>query len=216
MSRAIKKVLIAEDHNIVRRGLRTLLDTHPNLEIVAETANGREALDAARTTSPDIAILDYSMPELNGLDLTIELRKLLPGIEVLMYTMHESEDTVLQAFQAGVRGYVLKSDSERSLLAGIDAISSHRTYFSGTICEALLADFMRNRAKTAPSALAAHREREVVQLIAEGKLNKQVGHILGISIKTVETHRASAMQKLNISSSAELIRYAVRNKMVEP
>jgi len=201
MSRPIKKVLIAEDHNIVRRGLRTLLDTNPNLEIVAETANGREALEAARTTNPDIAILDYSMPELNGLDLTIELRKLLPGIEVLMYTMHESEDTVLQAFQAGVRAYVLKSDSERSLLAGIDAIASHRTYFSGTICEALLADFMRNKAKTAPSALT-HREREVVQLIAEGKLNKQVGHILGISIKTVETHRASAMQKLNISSSA--------------
>jgi DNA-binding NarL/FixJ family response regulator len=132
-----------------------------------------------------------------------------------MYTMHESEDTVLQAFQAGVRAYVLKSDTERSLLAGIDAVSSHRTYFSGTICEALLADFMRNKAKAAPSALT-HREREVVQLIAEGKLNKQVGHILGISIKTVETHRASAMQKLNMSSSAELIRYAVRNNMVEP
>ena len=192
-----------------------LLETVPFLEVVAETENGREALEAARETKPDIAIVDYSMPDLNGLDLTIELRKLLPAIEVMMYTMHDNEDAVIDAFQAGVRAYVLKSDSERSVLAAIDAISMHRTYFSGTICEALLTDFLRNKSVKRPNALT-HREREVVQLVAEGKLNKQVSHILNISIKTVETHRASAMQKLNCSTSAELVRYAVRNRMVQP
>lgn len=215
MSKPIKRILIADDHNMVRRGLRTLLETDPCLHIVAETENGREALDAARETRPDIAIVDYSMPDLNGLDLTIELRKLLPSIEVLMYTMHDAEDAVVEAFEAGVRAYVLKSDNERAVLAAIEAISMHRTYFSGTICEALLADFMHNRAAKRPNALT-HREREVVQLVAEGKLNKQIGHILDISIKTVETHRASAMQKLNFTNSAELVRYAVRNKMVQP
>lgn len=215
MSTPVKRILIADDHDLVRRGLRTLLETKPNLEIVAETSTGREALDAARATAPDIAILDYSLPELNGLDLTIELRRALPLVEVLIYTMHEREELIIEAFEAGARAFVLKTDSERHLLAAIDAVSIRRPYFSGAICEALLNQFLSSRPSRKLATLT-HREREVVQLVAEGKLNKQVSHILDISIKTVETHRASAMQKLNFTTSAELIRYAVRNNMVAP
>jgi DNA-binding NarL/FixJ family response regulator len=214
MSRPAKRILIADDHDVVRRGLRTLLETRPHLEIIAETATGMEALAAAQATKPDIAILDYSLPELNGLELTIELHKALPLVEVVIYSMHDREDLIVDLFRAGARAFVLKSDGEEQLMAAIDAVSSHRPYFSGAFSEVLLAQFMRDELHTRPHALT-HREREVVQLIAEGKLNKQVGHILNISIKTVETHRASAMQKLNLRTSAELIRYAVRNNLVE-
>lgn len=213
MSEAIKKVIIAEDHNLVRRGLRTLLEIRPQLKIVAETSTGREALEAARETNPDLAIVDYSLPELNGRDLTIELRRMLPDIGVLIYTMHDREDVIVDAYEAGARGLVVKSDSERHLLAAIDAVSRGQLYFSGTNSETLLSQFTRT-GQTRPSTLT-HREREVVQLIAEGKINKHVARILKISAKTVESHRASAMQKLKLKTSAELVRYAVRNNIIE-
>jgi DNA-binding NarL/FixJ family response regulator len=207
--------LIADDHDIIRRGVRMLLETRPNYQVVAEAASGREALQLARDTQPDIAIVDYSLPELNGRDLTLKLRKLLPRIEILIYTMHDREDMILDVLQAGARGFVLKSDTERHLLAAIDALSIHRPFFSGSISETLLAQYLRSRPQPTSSTLT-HREREVVQLIAEGKINKQVAQLLNISIKTVETHRATAMQKLKVRTTAELVRYAVRNKIVEP
>jgi len=192
-----------------------LLETRPNYQVVAEAATGREALQLARDTQPDIAIVDYSLPELNGRDLTLKLRKVLPRVEILIYTMHDREDMILDVLQAGARGFVLKSDTERHLLAAIDALAIHRPFFSGSISETLLAQYLRSRPQPTSSTLT-HREREVVQLIAEGKINKQVAQLLNISIKTVETHRATAMQKLKVRTTAELVRYAVRNKIVEP
>lgn len=213
MSTSIRRVLIADDHDVVRRGVRTLLETRSNLEIVAEASNGRVALEEAKATKPDIAVIDYSLPELNGLDLTIALKRDNPRLEVLVYTMHDREDLVLDVLRAGARGYVLKSDTEKHLLAAIEALSIHRPYFSGVISETLLERFL----ESAPAAQATltHREREVVQLIAEGKINKEIGHILGISVKTVETHRASAMHKLKLRTTAELVRFAVRNNIIE-
>jgi len=213
MESATHRILIADDHDVVRRGVRTLLETRPNLAIVAEAGNGRAALDEARLTKPDIAVIDYSMPEMNGLELTRALKREIPRIEILLYTMHDREDLILEVLRAGARAYVLKSDTERHLLAAIDALSIHRPYFSGVISETLLDRFL----DSAPTALATltHREREVVQLIAEGRINKEIGHILTISVKTVETHRASAMHKLKLRTTAELVRYAVRNNIVQ-
>jgi len=215
MSTAARRILIADDHDIIRRGVRMLLETRPNYQVVAEAATGREALQLARDTQPDIAIVDYSLPELNGRDLTLKLRKVLPRLEILIYTMHDREDMILDVLQAGARGFVLKSDSEQDLLSAVDALSVHRPFFSGSISETLLTQYLRSRPQPTSSTLT-HREREVVQLIAEGKINKQVAQLLNISIKTVETHRATAMQKLKVRTTAELVRYAVRNKIVEP
>ena len=214
MTSAIRRVLIADDHDVVRRGVRTVLEARPNLQVVAEAGSGRAALEQAKATSPDIAIIDYSLPELNGLDLTLALKRDIPGVEVLIYTMHDREELVVDALRAGARGYVLKSDTERHLLAAVDALSIRRPYFSGVVSETLLERFL----ESAPAAQATltHREREVVQLIAEGKINKEIGHILDISVKTVETHRASAMHKLKLRTTAELVRYAVRNNIIQP
>lgn len=206
-------MLLADDHNVVRRGVRTLLDVRPHLFVVAEAANGREALELARAHKPDIAIIDYSLPELNGLDLTVALKREIPRIEVLVYTMHDREDLVMDVLRAGARGYVLKSDPETDLLAATDALSVHRPYFSGAISETLL-DRILEAFPNSQTTLT-HREREVVQLIAEGKINKEISRVLNISVKTVETHRASAMHKLKLKTTAELVRYAVRNNIIE-
>lgn len=214
MSNASRRILIADDHDVVRRGVRALLETRPNLHIVAEAADGRAALDLARSTQPDIAVIDYSLPELGGADLTAALKREVPRVEVLVYTVHDREELVLEVLRAGARGYVLKSDTERHLLAAIDALSIHRPYFWGAISETLLEHFVGAPAQS-PATLT-RREREVVQLIAEGKINKEVSHVLGISVKTVETHRASAMHKLKLHTTADLVRFAVRNHIVEP
>ena len=209
----VRRILIADDHDLIRRGVRTLIEQRPNWQVVAEATTGREALQLARDTVPDIAIIDYSLPELNGRDLTVELHRLLPRLEILIYTMHDREDMILDVLHAGARGFVLKSDSEQDLLSAVDALAVHRPFFSGSISETLLTQYLRSRPQPTSSTLT-HREREVVQLIAEGKINKQVAQLLNISIKTVETHRATAMQKLNVRTTAELVRYAVRNNIV--
>lgn len=214
MRSPVRRILIADDHDIIRRGVRTLLESRPDVQVVAEAASGREALVAARDTKPDIAIIDYSLPELNGRDLTLELKRELPRLEVLIYTMHDREDMIMEVLQAGARGFVLKSDSEKHLFAAVDALAINRPYFSGTVSETLLQQYLRSAPQPAFTTLT-HREREVVQLIAEGKINKQVADLLNISVKTVETHRAAAMQKLKLRTTADLVRYAVRNHIVE-
>jgi DNA-binding NarL/FixJ family response regulator len=214
MTAPTRRILIADDHDSVRRGVRSLLETRANLRIVGEASTGREALALALETKPDIAILDYSLPELNGLDLTLALRRELPRLEVLIYTMHDRETLILDVLRAGARGFILKSDTETHLFAAIDALSIHRPYFSGSISETLLEQFLRTKPESALSALT-HREREIVQLIAEGRINKEIAHLLGISVKTVETHRAAAMHKLKLRTTAELVRYAVRNNIIQ-
>jgi len=214
MNLLARRILIADAHDVIRRGMRTLIESQPSLEIVAEAETGLEALLAARESSPDIAIIDHSLPELNGLDLAQALRREVPRIEILVYTMNDNEELVMAMLRAGARGFVLKSDSGLQLLAAIDALSMHQPYFSSAISETLLDQFLRSK-PSSPTFGLTHREREVVQLIAEGKINKEIGEALSISVKTVETHRAAAMHKLKLRTTAELVRYAVRNNIIE-
>lgn len=215
MTAPIKRVLIVDDHDALRRGIRALIETRPNFMVVAEAASGHAAIEEARRTAPDIAIIDYSLPELNGLDLTVALKRELPRMEILVYTMQGRDEIITGVLKAGARGYVMKSDSEEHLLAALDALSLRRPYFSGAVSDALLKQFLQTNRQINADVLT-HREREVVQLIAEGKINKQIASMLAISVKTVETHRASAMQKLNLRTTADLVRYAVRNSLIEP
>lgn len=215
MAGPIKRVLIVDDHDALRRGIRALVETRPSFAVVAEAASGHAALEEARRTQPDIAIVDYSLPELNGLDLTLALKRELPRLEILIYTMHARDEIITGILKAGARGYVMKSDSEEHLLAALDALAVRRPYFSGAVSEALLEQFLQSNRHLNVGVLT-HREREVVQLIAEGKINKQIADTLDISVKTVETHRASAMHKLKLKTTADLVRYAIRNSLIEP
>lgn len=215
MTSPVRRIIIVDDHDAVRRGVRQLLETKPYYRVVGEATNGREGLELAREAQPDIAIVDYSIPELNGLDLSHALKREFPRIEILLYTMHDREEIVIEVLRAGVRGFVLKSDAEKHLIAALDALSLRRPYFSAAISDTLLEQFLDSKPHPLASSLT-HREREVVQQVAEGRINKEVAARLDISIKTVETHRASAMRKLKLRTTADLVRYAIRNQLVQP
>jgi DNA-binding NarL/FixJ family response regulator len=208
------RILIADDHEVVRSGLRKILEIQPDWEVVAEAADGKEAINKALATKPDIAVLDYSLPLINGIQATRQIRTRLPETEILVFTMHDSETLIQELLRAGARGYLLKSDAKRNLIAAIDALSAHKPFFTTKVSETLLDSFLAR--PTGEASTLTNRERGVVQLIAEGYTNKQVANILNISLKTVETHRAAIMRKLNLTSSASLVRYAIRNKLVEP
>lgn len=214
MTSPIRRIIIVDDHDAIRRGVRQLLENKPYYQVVGEAASGRAGLELARETRPDIAILDYSIPELNGLDLSHALKREFPRIEILLYTMHDREEIITDVLRAGVRGFVLKSDTEKCLVAALDALSIHRSYFSGAISDALLDQFLESKPNGLASSLT-HREREVVQQVAEGRINKEIAQRLNISVKTVETHRASAMRKLKLRTTADLVRYAVRNQLIQ-
>jgi DNA-binding NarL/FixJ family response regulator len=210
------RILIADDHYVVRAGLRALLESRAGWEVCAEATNGREAVEKAAKLKPEIAVLDISMPLLNGVEVVRQLRKLAPETQILILTMHESDDLVQQVVEAGARGYILKDDADRILLAAVDALRRKKTYFSTRVSDVVEGSDSRGEA---PDALRASRsrltprEREIVQLLAEGKSNKEVASLLGISVKTAEAHRANVMLKLNFHSITELVLYAVRNKM---
>ena len=207
------RILIADDHEVVRSGLRRILLSQPNWEVVAEAADGKDAISKATETKPDIAILDYSLPRINGMEATRQIRARLPKTEVLIFTMHDSEALIQELLKAGARGYLLKTDATRYLIAAIELLALHRPFFTAKVSEQLLDTFLAQPEREV-SALT-NRERGVVQLIAEGHTNKQIAHILSISLKTVETHRSAIMRKLSLSSSAGLVRYAIRNRLVE-
>jgi DNA-binding NarL/FixJ family response regulator len=208
------RILIADDHDVVRSGLRAILETQDGWEVVAEAADGREAVEKATETKPDIAILDYSLPVANGAEVTRQILVRVPEVEVLIFTMHDSDDVVLDLLSAGAKGYLLKSDARKFLIAAVEALAGHKPFFTGKVSEALLETYLAKH-RDGDGVLSA-REKGVVQLIAEGNSNKKVAEILAISLKTVETHRATAMRKLNLASTAALVRYAVRNKLVAP
>ena len=214
MTSPIRRILIVDDHDAIRRGVRELVESKPYYQVVGEAAHGRAALDLVKETSPDITILDYSLPGLNGLDLAHLLKRASPRMEILLYTMHDQEELIMDVLRAGVRGFVLKSDTEQHLIAALDALSINRPYFSNAVSEALLTKFLETKPTNYASSLT-HREREVVQQIAEGRINKEIAQVLSISVKTVETHRASAMHKLKLRTTADLVRYAVRNNIVQ-
>ena len=207
------RILIADDHEIIRTGLQRLIEANSNWQVVAVAGDGKEAVEKAIETKPDIAIVDYSLPVFNGVEVTRQIRAKLPRTEVLIFTMHDNETLILDLLHAGARGYLLKSDANRYLISAIEALAIHKPYFTSSVSEALLRSF-GTRPSSEGSAITG-RERQVVQLIAEGHSNKSIAELLGISLKTVETHRSAVMRKLNLPSSAALVRYAVRNKIVD-
>ena len=215
MSSPVRRIVLADDHEAIRLGVRSVLSTHPDWRVVGEASNGRDALELIREVRPDIAILDYSLPMMNGLELTRAIKKELPRTEILIFTMHDREDVLAELLKAGVRGYLLKSDASKHLVAAVEALSIRRPYFSGNVSQTLLDRFIEMAARDAAATALTPREREIVQLIAEGRLNKEIAAILGLSIKTVETPRAAAMHKLDLNSTADLVRYAVRNNIIE-
>lgn len=216
MSSPVRRIVIADDHEAIRVGVRTTLSANPDWRIVGEADNGRDALEVIRSTQPDIAILDYSLPMMNGLELTRAVKRELPRVEILIFTMHDREDVLAELLAAGVRGYLVKSDATKHLLSAVEALAIRRPYFSGQVSQTLLDRFVESTTRTTTNSPLTSREREIVQLIAEGLLNKEIAAILGLSIKTIETHRAAAMHKLDIKTAAGLVRYAVRNNIIEP
>jgi DNA-binding NarL/FixJ family response regulator len=213
MRTPMTRIMIADDHEVVRSGLRKILESQPKWEVVGEACDGKEAVAKALELKPDIAVLDYALPLVNGIEATRQIRARQPRTEVLIFTMHDNETLIRDLLAAGARGFLLKSDAKRFLLAAIESLALHKPFFTAKVSEALLDSFLK-RPGHAQFALTP-RERGVVQLIAEGHSNKQIANVLNISLKTVETHRAAVMRKLNLSSSASLVRYAIRNKIIE-
>ncbi len=212
------RILVADDHEVVRKGLRSTLESQSGWVICGEAATGREAVRKAKELRPDVIILDISMPDLNGLEATRQIRRTAPRTEVLILTVHESEDMVREALDAGARGYVLKADATRDLVKAVESLRHHEPFFSVKASELILREFLERHHEPAHDASAAltPREREVVQLLAEGKSNKNAAANLGISVKTVEVHRTNVMHKLGLKTITEVVHYAIRNKIVLP
>lgn len=207
------RLLISDDHYVARRGLRQILSTQETWEIVAEAANGEEAIAKAIETEPDVVVIDHSMPWVNGLRVTREIRAQVPSTEILVFATHHSEVFAHELLSAGARGYLLKSDTNSSVIVAVQSLLAHKPFFSPQFCtENWLGSPARADRVT---TRLTRREGALVQLIAEGHSNKSAAIALNISVKTVETHRSSAMRKLSLSSSAALVRYAIRNHIVE-
>ena len=210
-------ILIADDHSIVRRGLRSTLEESSDHRVVAEASNGREAVRLAEQLTPDVAILDIGMPQLNGIEAAAQIQKVSPKTRTLILSMHSDETYILRALTAGARGYLLKDTAENDVLAAVRAVVQGKAYFSPAIAKMLLEDyvaFLRRRGLDDSYDLLTEREKEVLQLLAEGQSNKEVANVLGIGVSTVETHRMNLMQKLNLHSTAEIVLYAVRKKII--
>jgi len=210
-------VLIADDHEVVRRGIRALIQEQPGWQVVAEVTNGRDAVAKANEFQPDVAILDITMPSLNGLDATKQIAKVSPSTKVIILTVHDSDQLIPKVLDAGARGYILKADAGRDLITAAKALLSNKAFFTPKVAQIVMDGYLGKGPKVSEEGFSqiTGREREIVQLLAEGKSCKEVATILGISTKTAETHRSNLMRKLNCHSVAELVRYAIRNHLVE-
>jgi DNA-binding NarL/FixJ family response regulator len=209
------RILIADHHEIVRKGVRDLIEAHPAWAVCSEAADGQTALEMAVREKPDVAVVGVSLPLLNGVAVTQRLKRVCPSIKVLLFTMHDDHETINAGLAAGARGYVLKTDSERSLEAAIAAVGANRPYFSSPVSELLL-DAATHGRKQSPLENFTPRELEVAQLIAEGHSSKEIVRLLGISVKTVESHRAAVMRKAGVHTAGELVRFAINNNLVQP
>src|SRR5271157_68296 len=213
-SMASLSILIADDHAVVRTGLRTLLESRDGWQVCAEAVDGRDAVEKATKHKPDVAVLDIGMPLLNGVDATRHIRKASPHTQILILTMHESDELVHQVIEAGARGYILKDDADRVLLAAVDALRHNKPYFWLRVSPAVNPGELSSDPATPHRTRLPPREREILQLLAEGKSNKEIATILGISVNTAEAHRANIMLKLDLHSLPELVLYAIRNNII--
>jgi DNA-binding NarL/FixJ family response regulator len=214
------RILVVDDHDIVRQGVCALIVSQPGWEVCGEARSGREALRMAEESRPDVIVMDLLMPDLNGLDAARQIKKHLPAVETLILSGHEDSELIQSVFDAGIRAYIFKSEARTHLVPAITALLTRKPYLTARVSEVLFRRFEEQAAggekqARADTALTA-REREIVQLLAEGRSNKEVASNLAISTKTVETHRASIMRKLNLDSLSDLVRYAIRNKIIEP
>lgn len=211
------RILVVDDHDIIRRGLKQLLTAKPGWEVCGEAKTGREAVSMAEQLKPDVVVMDVSMPDLNGLEAARRIHKEVPKTGILILTMHFSDQLVREVVDSGARGYILKSDADKDLVTAVEAISNKRTFFTPRASEMLLDGFSRQNfePKLPLRNRLTSREREIVQLLAEGKSSKEVAVALGISVKTAETHRANIMRKLELHSVSELVRYAIKNQIIE-
>ncbi len=211
------RVLIADDHEVVRQGILSLVKMLNQFEVCGEAMDGRDAVQKAKELRPDIVIIDIGMPQLNGLDATRQIMRERPSTKVLVLTMHDSEQVVREVLEAGARGYLLKSDAGRDLVSALEALQLNKTFFTTKISEMVIASFLNSRTMepTPSNALGlTSREREVIQLVAEGKSTKEVAVTLGLSVKTADTHRSNLMRKLGVHSVSELVLYAIRNNII--
>ena len=212
------RILVADDHEIVRRGLVALIKGHPDWEVCAEADNGRQAVERAKESRPDIAILDIGMPVLNGLEATRQILREHPATRILILTITDTDQAVQAVLDAGARGFLLKSDAARDLVTAVDALQHNKTFFTARVAELVLSGFLNKTPRSAAGPTLpglTSREREVVQLLAEGKSTKEVACHLNLSVKTAETHRSNIMRKLGLHSVSELVLYAVRNNIVQ-
>ncbi len=210
------KVVIADDHKILRQSLNILLQQEEDIEVVGEAGSGQEALDEVLRLRPDVAILDISLPQLSGLDVAAHLRTEAPEVRIIVLTMHKNEEYVARAFREKVHGYVLKDNALEELLKAIRVVRGGGTYVSPDIAGAIVAGFVENYSQGRGADVISPREREIVELLAEGQSNREIAHLLNLSLKTVETHRANIMHKLGLRSMRDLVLYAVRNHIIEP
>jgi DNA-binding NarL/FixJ family response regulator len=215
------RILVADDHDLMRRGLKSMLETRPGWEICAEAHTGAEAVNKAKDLKPNVAILDISMPEMDGLEAARQIRKHSPKTEILMLSMHYSDQLIREILEAGVRGYIVKSDSDRDLVLAVEALANHKPFFTPHATELMLTNLsaspasLANGTDTLKDRLTT-REREIIRLISEGSSSKEVATTLGISVKTADTHRANIMRKLQVHTVSELVRYALRNQIIQP
>jgi DNA-binding NarL/FixJ family response regulator len=213
------RILVADDHEIVRRGLVSLIKSQPDWEICAEADNGRQAVEKTSESKPDIAILDIGMPVLNGLEATRQILREHPGVRILILTITDTDQAVQAVLDAGARGFLLKSDAARDLVTAVEAVAHNKTFFTARVADLVLSGYLNRTQRSAKNNLSlpglTSREREVVQLLAEGKSTKEVACHLDLSVKTAETHRSNIMRKLGLHSVSELVLYAVRNNIVQ-
>jgi len=217
------RILIADDHEVARRGIRAMLESHPGWDVCGEARDGREAVELASKEKPDLILLDIGMPNLNGLEAARQILAVSPDIAILILTMHDSDQVVREVLRAGARGFLLKSDAGRDLVAAVEALQLQRTFFTTRVSQMVLDGFLdrdnrldgTERNQEDFDDVLTGREREVIQLLAEGKTSKEVAVTLNLSVKTAETHRTNLMRKLGLHSVADLTRYAVRNGIVQ-
>jgi len=214
------RILIADDHQVMREGLRLLLEKEPGCQVCGMAKTGKEAVNQAKALKPDVIVMDMSMPELTGLEAARQIKRLLPDTEVLIFTANDNEEVIRQVFDVGAKSYIRKADAPSHLLDAIKSLRQHKPFFTSRVAEVLFARFLDNssgeRRLEANEKLLSDREREVVRLLGEGKSNKEVAATLGISVRTAEVHRATVMKKVGAKAFSDLVRYAIRNGIIEP